>query len=188
MIIPIVNIMQEVVADVSTVLTPQLQLIDNKITGIHYIYGHPQDIVEELTQKSKTEANKFDRYPLIGLFLDIAEEKGDGNSAIESTASLNGFIATQTSPSLKPFQRTRDKFIPILYPIYEELLRQITRHKDIAETVVSQIPHNKYDRYQWGKGGLEYYDNRGTKNIFNDAIDAVEFTDLKINFYKQCKK
>ena len=165
-------------------MLPSLQAIDENYTGVHYAYGHPADIVEELIQKSKTEKHRYSKYPFIGLFLDIPESKGR-NIEFATSARLNMFICCGTTKTFKPYQRTQLTFVPILIPIYEEFINQLLKHKAVVKPENMLIPHQYAMRYQWGKGGLEYYNN-GQKNIFNDAIDAIELIGLELDFKQNC--
>ena len=65
------------VAQVSTVLLSQLQAFDATITGVHYQYGHPIEIIETLKQMDEAKAYKFSRYPFVGLFQDFPENVGE---------------------------------------------------------------------------------------------------------------
>ncbi|RZK45850.1 MAG: hypothetical protein EOO97_00410, partial [Pedobacter sp.] len=53
-----------------TKLIDQLQQADSQITGLHYMYGHPKEILNTLTDYSKGSTTKFDRFPLVALFQD----------------------------------------------------------------------------------------------------------------------
>jgi len=165
-------------------MLPALQAINPNYTGVRYDYGHPSDIVGRIAQMSTTEANRFKKYPLIGLFLDIPETKGK-NVGIATSARLNLFICISTDKTWTPQQRTQQSFVPVLIPIYNEFIRQIDRHTAIMKPEGLIYEHQYAERYQWGKGGLEYYNN-GQKNIFNDAIDAIEIIGLNLDFKQNC--
>lgn len=180
----VVDILAEVVATVSTKMLATLQAINNTYEGVRYDYGHPSDIVAKLVSYSKTEANRYKKYPLIGFFLDFPQEKG--NNAYQVTNNrLSGFIAVGTSNQYSPQERTEKSFKPLLYPIRDEFLKQLKRHPNIIVPEEGVFSFTQTDRYQWGKGGLEYYNN-GEKNIFEDYIDAIEFSGLQVQVNPYC--
>lgn len=181
---PIVNIIQEVVDNVSINTLTYLQSINSKYEGVRYDYGHPSDIVGKLVQLSNTDTNRFKKYPLIGLFLDFKQTRGQYIN-IASGGRLNLFIAIGTVATYTPQQRTQQSFVPIIYPIYEEFIKQLLKHPNVVKPNNGIFEHDFTDRYQWGKGGLEYYNN-GQKNIFNDFIDASEITGLDVSFKDIC--
>jgi hypothetical protein len=179
----IVNIINEVVTKVGLAKLAALQSLNRGMTGVRYDYGHPVDIATTLAQLSTTEENRYKKYPLIGLFLDIPQKRGNSKSSF--SARLNGFIAVDTDPAYTPIQRTQLSFVPVLHPVYDEFIKQLLKHPAIAAPENRIIPHTYVERYQWGKGGLEYYDN-GKKNPFNDTIDAIEFIDMELEFLINC--
>lgn len=181
---PIVYIIQDVVSEVSAKVLTSLQAIDNNITAVHYDYGHPSEILARLEAKAKTAKNRVNCYPLIGLFLDFPETT-TGRPDMFSEATLHIFICHATINKLTSQERTERKFIPILYPIFEQFLKSILANPYISEKNYSALKYTKTDRYKWGTGGIEYYKD-GLKNTFNDFIDAIEITNLKLSFKKEC--
>jgi hypothetical protein len=164
--VPIVKIMGDIVSKVSANMLTYLQSIDANYSGVRYDYGHPSDIVGRIAQYSNTPEFRFKKYPLIGLFLDFPEKRGeDYTTMIKTSARLDMFICCGTNKTHTPQQRTDATFIPILIPIYEEFLKQLRLNKNIVTPNGGIFRHNYTARYQWGKGGIEYYEN-GKKNIF----------------------
>lgn len=160
----------ERVAKVSDKLTAELQQLDSGITGVHYLHGHPREIIETLMQRDKSPSRQFDKYPLVCLFQDFPETwSSDG--IVE--AVLNIVICSSTLADFKAPERYARNFVPILYPIFDELIKAIRRGPN---TVGYDPVFKKYDRLYWGKAGL--YGNQG--NIFNDRLDAVELMNFKL--------
>jgi hypothetical protein len=181
---PIVDIISDVVTQVSTEMLPYLKAINVKYTGVRYDYGHPEDIVGRLEALSRTEANRNKSLPMIGLFLDIEEEKVT-DLGIESKANLHLFIAVGTKQSYTPQERTEKTIIPLVRPIYRVFIKALIDSPFVEVWDNNKLPHNYTEKYQWGKSGLKYYTGK-TENIFNDFIDAAEITDLQIRFKQQC--
>jgi hypothetical protein len=142
---------------------------------VHYMYGHPIEIVNNLTKKGKSGLVK---YPLIALFLDFDEKHTDLEAAFE--VNLHLIIATATTPDKFAPDRYTTNFKKILYPIYDELIYQISRSGLFMETSEFNIHHTKTDRLYWGKTPV----SGNTANTANDFIDAIEITNLTLNVLK----
>jgi hypothetical protein len=175
----VVDEMRKVVLAVSETLTPKLKLVDSGITAVHYEHGHPIEIIETLREKDASESFKFDKYPLIALFQDFPEDVNVG-PGVQSEVTLHLIIARATMPSYKAADRYNFNMRPVLYPIYEELLKQLYYSRAFMIKSPGQIPHKKYDRLYWGREGLQATKSRNEKNIFNDWIDCIEIKNLKI--------
>lgn len=165
-----VNIMDEI-AKAAALTNTRLSGTLGK--AIHYAWGHPLEIVETLQQMTKDPNQQALKYPLVGLFTDIAVQRNlDG---FYGQAKFTIIVATLTKPEYKAAQRKAINFGPILQPIKTELIRQITRLPQFiypGDLYFTEIEH-----YYWGKEGL--YGNKG--NIFNDWIDCIELRDIQVN-------
>lgn len=170
-----VDVFKDIVERVSNKLTPQLQAYDSLITGVHYDHGHPLEIVETLTQKDKSNTYRWKKYPLVALLQDFPEQN-TGEPSEGPRPVFHIIIVNHTRPTYKAIERYDKNFKPILYPIYEELLRQINRERIFFTYGMTTIPHVKFDRLYWGREGL--WGKEG--NIFNDWVDAIEIRDLKL--------
>lgn len=166
-----------VVERVSAKLLAQLQAFDSTITGVHYQYGHPLEIIETLKQLDEAKDYKFRRYPFVGLFQDFPEDVGEVGFNSEPTLHL--IIARFTQPTYKAAKRYELNFKPVLYPIYLEFLEQLNFSKAFQHYAPNEIPHIKIDRLYWGREGL--YKNEG--NVFNDFLDCIEIRNLKLKTY-----
>lgn len=148
--------------------------------SVHYEHGHPLEIIKTMAGMEKTPAYAAIKYPLIALFQDFDEERGT-DAKVEAELSLNLIIAMDSKPSLVASERLSCTFKPILYPIYDQLLKSIFRSGYFYAYSVSDLKHTKTDRMYWGKKGL--YGNEG--NIFSDCIDAIEISGLQLKIKKQ---
>lgn len=183
----IVDIMADIVADATTNVLPTIQAnnlvaqaaigspVAQDISSIRYMYGHPVELVDTLKELTNSRTEKYSIWPVIMLFTDIAESHGiTGGYPIEYT--LNMVIATYTDPNYKADTRRVRNFVPILQPIYEQLLESIAASSELTAYPARAIIHTKTDRYYWGKTGL----NGNTGNQYNDCIDAIEINNLRI--------
>lgn len=171
----LVDEMREVVDKVSAELLPSLQAYDENITGVHYLHGHPLEIIKTLAQRDKSDSFVFKKYPLIALFQDFPEAM-NATVGIPHESTLHLIIARATRPDFTAPERYDKNFRPVLYPIYSEFLHQLHHHGAFITKSETQIQHIKTDRLYWGNQGL--YGNEG--NIFNDWIDCMEITNLRL--------
>lgn len=143
---------------------------------IHYMYGHPLEIVTRLQEMTQSPTQAANKYPLVALFTDFQIERGD-RPDMYGRARLQLIVATITENTYQAPQRMEKNFKPILYPIYNEFLYQLFRHKQFSVQSEEELKHTQIDRMYWGKQGL--YGNVG--NIFNDYIDCIELQNLIVN-------
>jgi hypothetical protein len=142
--------------------------------NLYYQYGHPAEVIESIAAMSKSRKVSGRRFPLLALFMDFDETKGE-RSDVQSSVSLHVIIATSTKPLLKAKQRYEETFRSRLYPLYEAFIYSIQTCGYFIN-VQELVSHTKTDRLFWGKNGL--YGN--TNNEFQDYIDAIEITNLKL--------
>lgn len=174
-----VDIFRDLVNRVSSILTPGFKALDPNIEGVHYLHGHPIEIIDTLRQRDKSQSFKFKKYPLVGLFQDFAEVR-PGIAGIAYRTRLHFIIAKATRPEYKSDERYANNFKPFLYPIYQELMARIANHKMFMGYLETDgLVHTKIDRLFWGKEGL--YANEA--NIFEDFLDCIEVRDLELNVY-----
>lgn len=169
----------DVVRAVSSALTPSLQNVDPLITGVHYEYGHYTDIQERLIAYSKTASKKQDRYPLIAVFEDdrvVHQRKG-----VYGVTGMKVLILALSNPNYTREQREETTFKPILFPIYEELLKQIWMSGHFMVYSPDQIRHTQINRPHWGDPSL--YSNESY--LFGDVLDGIELSNLELTIYLQ---
>lgn len=142
--------------------------------------GHPIEIFNKLSAKDQNEDFKYDKYPLIALFLNYDED----SSKIQETANnITIVIMTETNPESDSPNRYIDNFVPTLEPIYRLFLKYLYRSTYFASD--NDYQHTKKDRLYYGKE--DEFGNSG--NIGNDALDAIVITglDLKVITKTNCK-
>jgi len=142
----------------------------------YYLYGHPLEIFNILSEKSKSETFKYSKYPLIALYQDF-EEKTDVNTTTVENITL--VIMTETSKTYTAPNRYTNTFTPTLQPLYEALIKHIKRSRYVSSDLYE---HTKIDRLYWGKE--DEFGNSG--NIGNDALDAIVISGLNLRIIKQC--
>lgn len=168
---------ESIVAAVSAKLTPQLQLVDDKITGVHYQYGHPLEIINTIGMLDEGKTSKYKRYPLVAFFLDSKIKRGSEVGIYGEQTVNMAIIRACKDANQNAKERDEFNFIPVLTPIYIELMEQIAFRGDLLKVISAEsIEHEATNRYYWGKEGL--FGNDG--NIFNDWVDAIEINNMKL--------
>lgn len=142
-----------------------------------YDYGHPIEIFNRLSAKDANETFKFDKYPLIVLFLDYPEN----NSRIQDVAqNITIAIIMETDRDFSSDNRFDTNFTPTLIPIYELFRKYI--YRSIYLTSEDQYTHTKVNSPYYGTTG----ESGNIANIGNDALDAVIITDLTLKINQHC--
>lgn len=182
----IVDIFRDIVAATSAALLTQLQGVDPLITGVHYDYGHYNDIRERLVTKGKTGDKS--RYPLVALFEDFRVTHRQ--PGITGIANLKLIIVHISEKGITREKRETAVFRPVLYPIYNELLKQIKLSGKFMLFVAGEVPHDQINRPHWGDPEL-YKGNTASVNvsyIFNDILDGIELTNMNLTtFLPNCQ-
>lgn len=184
----IVDIIGEVVAATAAVVLDDIKanealaLSDSNIVTINYQKGHKIELIERLLQMGKAQDFAAQKYPLVYLVQDFDERRGR-DTGIYAEAQLSIIIAHHTQKTHLVDDRYAKVFKPVLYPIYYELLNQLSKHKLIANADPEAIEHTKTDRLYWGKQSAGGNDGLA----LTDVLDAIEIQDLQLKFYyKTC--
>jgi len=171
------KVFRRIVPKVSANLLVQLQAVDPMITGVHYKYGHYNDIRRELKQEMQVADLKKDRYPLILIIEDY--RVGKGLVGISGQPTVQGFILHHTDKDYTREQREAEVFDKVLYPIYYNLLREIARSGDFQVYDETMISHTMIPRPMTG-----IVDKDGTRAyIFDDILDGIELNNLSLKLY-----
>lgn len=162
----IVDEIAEVVTKVNTALTAA----SFSHRPVYYMYGHPREIANRLTglTNSPTEAHK--KFPLVILFTDITIEKD--TPGFYGSARLRMLVCNYTEANYTSEQRTELNYKPIIHPIKDELLNQLSLHQQF--TYEGELRYSETDMYFYGS-------QINDKNVFPDRIDATELKDIRIN-------
>lgn len=170
----VVDIIGQVVAKTDAVLFPTL----NK--HILYEYGRSIQILRQLTQLNGSITQKDAKYPLFALFQPFPEDSGGGYYATVKFPKISIAALTQNTDSVAT--RYQKVFKPLLYPIYQEFLRQLCWHPNIVASDPGAIAHK-----HWDAPGYEAASAQEKGINLNDVVDAIIIQDLQLTF-KQVKK
>jgi hypothetical protein len=114
------------------------------------------------------------RYPLVALIRNYDEKFTDDNGYAD--VSFNLIIVTRSTADKKSQQREDDNYIPILRPIYSELMECIKNSRKFANYYDTMPTHTKTESFLVGREG-----NRGnTAYSLPDIVDGIIVTDLRL--------
>jgi len=170
----------DVVAKANTVLLPKLQAAKPNIVGINYQYGPFLEVCATIMQNTKNDGTSAKKYPLVCLVLPITENSDGKVVGIDQNTPITLIIATISNPTDKSAARYAKNFIPILYPIVDEILEQFDNDSRFLFESKDLINHTKTDYPYWG--GAPDAKDAQKANPFGDWCDAIELKiNLKIN-------
>lgn len=141
------------------------------LPNLNYQYGYVTELNETLAQWSKTNEWSAKKFPLIWVAQPFTISRGT-QGFYGNVEGLKIAIITDSNKALKAKDRMDQKFKPILYPIYNSFLEQLSLHPAIADD--PNRKHKLIDRYYWG-------DNQ--KSELNDVIDCIILDQLAISIY-----
>jgi hypothetical protein len=150
----------------STVLN-QVKNVDSNIQAINFTSGSYKEVAANIAEWQKGSRTR-NIYPLIILFTDKKEQYG--KDGYNGTSIPHLAIAYSSKATYTAAERYTNGFIPILYPLYHELLRQIDQSGYYVIQSVRKIIHTKYDRPNW----------QGTNNVFSEPLDAIEISNIQL--------
>src|SRR4030095_3631827 len=171
---PLVEIMGDIVARVSSKLTAQLKAEDKAINAVNYMYGHWNEICNKLTDMTKSAKEAKYKFPLIVLLEDIPIS---GN-----VATMQILIFHYTNKNFDSAKRQAVNFNPILYPIRDQLYKEIGLSSYfLGAKDPTQFDMTYWDRKYFGKEAI--YGNEGL--ILNEYLDVIQLQDFKLTLNKQ---
>lgn len=146
----------------------------------YYMFGHRLEISQRLTNMAGDGILKYQKYPLVALLMDNTETIEGG----VINYNLRILIVAMTAEDDRAQARYDKVFIPILYPLYNSFISNIAKVPGFMwPKDFDYPPHKKTDRPRWGISANE----GNLANVFNDPLDAIEITDLRVNQnFKPC--
>lgn len=116
--------------------------------------------------------SKPKKYPLVWYVMNFKE--GMGNVGLYAKLpDPRIYIMTNTQLNYTMKERRDNTFLPILYPIYAELIKQFSLSPYFRITSEESLEHTKIDMPYWSEDGQK-------TNFYNDYIDAIQIVDLKL--------
>ena len=135
--------------------------------NVYYDWGNLFDIQKVLTEKD-LDPRTPGKYPLVWLVTPFRERHERQDMYV--SADLRFIIAHNTDTGYYMHQRRDKVFLPILYPVMQELLNQLIKS---ASFQVNPLLYEKEDLQ------LARVDEKG-KHLLNDAADIIDLTVQKV--------
>lgn len=137
---------------------------------VYYMYGHPKEIANRLQELSNSPTEAHKKFPLVILFTDITVDHD--MPGFYGSAKLRILVCNYTEPHYTSEQRTELNFKPVIHPIKDELINQISLHGQF--TFEDELRYSETDMYFYGS-------QINDRNVFPDRIDATELSNIEIN-------
>jgi hypothetical protein len=153
-------------------------------TKVYYKFGHITEIDNTLVSYSATDEFRKQKYPCVMLLQDFLERKNT-NTQLETEVNLQLLIVSESNKDWRSADRYTNVFKPVLYPIYETLIKVISKDGRLQNSY-GPISHNKIDRPLIN--GFQIVVRGATKNLFNDCLDAIEINNLTLKIKNLCIK
>jgi hypothetical protein len=141
---------------------------------IYFFYGSRKELVAHLDMLDAGTTTKDKKYPLVWFVYPFTKRFHDGSQDYCELPDLAIYICTGAKQSSSTKERMTESFIPTLYPIYEELMKEIDLTSKL-HYYTSEIEHDLIDWPFWGEP-----EGRQEVNPLNDIVDAVLIRNLKL--------
>jgi hypothetical protein len=166
------------VSNVETKLLAQLQVFNPKICCVNYQYGRLTEIIQTLQIWSQNQIRQYKLFPLIALAEDFTVIN---NNSPYASCRLNILIAYPTDINYQSADRQTNTFLPILNPLYDELIDQIYKcgYFSIYNPLKEMI-HEKIEHGNWAPNGLYNITGGKTANVINEYVDCIEIKNLTL--------
>lgn len=155
----LVDEMEAVVTAVKTALA---------LPVLNYQYGYVTELNETLNEWSKNPTDRALKFPLVWL----AQPFPIKHDSVEyfGRATVDLFIFNRTDQKLKAEKRMTNNFKPVIYPVYNELIEQLSMHPTFMMQDDSAIKHETTDRYFWD----------GINSVMTDIVDWMYIKGIEI--------
>jgi hypothetical protein len=140
--------------------------------NVFYDWGHDLNVIKNLSDKDKA-LSRPKKYPLVWFVMNFKESMGNPGIYTRLTGARL-YIMTNTRIDYSMKERRDTTFLPTLYPIYAELIRQFSLSETFAPYAEAKIEHIKIDMPYWSEDGQK-------ANFYNDFIDAIQIADLSLD-------
>lgn len=156
----IVEMFRNICADVQTQTNIQ----------INYVHGTRKNIDDALLAFEKTGYSAY-KWPMIGLIQPFTEKASSVRGTL-SDVEFKIVIATRTDPSYSPDIRETQSFVPVLRPIYRQLIKSILSSGYFTGGPNQKLSLSHTDLYEWGEQGT---------SVFSDYVDAILIENLQLS-------
>lgn len=147
----------------------------SSIETINFQPAYILEVIQTLGENNKTDGYSGKNYPLVMM---VEEQEMHGLNGYAGDWAGTIAICWPTEKNYKWDDRYTMSFEPVLYPIYEELIEQISRHQMLVIAGGWEgVRHIKSDKPYWGAGAFR----DGEGNVFTDPVDTILISNLKFS-------
>lgn len=147
---------------------------------INYQFGDWQYMSKVLSAMGKSPVTANKKYPMIGLYSPFEEDRAD---PLYVGVNISMIIAVNTLKDYTNEDRLEKSFKDTLYPVYDILMKKISRCRYLNIGYKSIASHVKTDNFRYGRSGV-YGEG---KSEFDDRIDAIDIKDLRLKVNNNCR-
>lgn len=165
-------LLKEVVQRTSAVLSDAGQTTPFEVS---FAYGLTSQVWKELADDVHT-------LPMVWLVMGFDENIGRNPGDFYETP-VQLLIMSETEPEWTMAQRETQTLNRYLFPIYHELLKQISTTKAFGMPGREKMTHTRTIRPYWG-GGEPNSPNK--ENLFKKFVDAIEIRNLQLKVRRRC--
>jgi hypothetical protein len=169
---------RQLVTDTETALQADANVVFPADTPkkLYFMQGNVIEINTQLQILTKSKVHKGKKFPLVALFRDIKEVPQIDDSV---SFKCKFGIFTLTDQNYSSDQREEKTFVPVLRPIYEEILNQLSLSTAFGMPNVKDLQIDKWDCFFYGSV-------QNNKNQFSDFVDAIEVQNISLNLKSIC--
>jgi len=144
---------------------------------VYFDFGHYKEVLRQMEWKDQSVTMKEQKFPMIWLVMDFDESMGENPANYAKISTINFLLMNSTKPEWTMAERRDNNYLPILYPMLAEFIKQISLSVELGMRPEAQLKYTKTDRPYWG---LEL-GGSNEKNFFNDYLDAIQLRNMNLN-------
>lgn len=166
------TIFAELVSEVSTNLSDDTSV---SVPQVSFKCETWIELIKRLEAEDNSTTHRSTKYPLVALIRNFDEKYTSENQNME--VSLTIVIVTQSTPTKLSEDRDADSYVPVLRPIYAELM-EVIKDSTYIDGYYNRYPsHTKSESYQLGTETPQ----GNSKHLLPDCVDAIIIEDLKLS-------
>lgn len=156
------------------ILTDELETIVTvvkiglSLSALNYQYGTVEELNETLQQLENDRDMYEGKFPLVWLPEPYTTDRGI--VGIYGEANTDLFIINATEKTWKAPDRMTNNYKTVILPVYRRLLAEIVLSPVFDNNSVDTLKHSVTKGYYWDE----------QKKIFNDAVDCLKISGLKL--------
>jgi len=144
------------------------------LSVLNYQYGYVTELNETLNEYNKEAEFRPLKFPLVWLAQPFPVKRD--SFEYFGRATLDIFIFNRTDVNLKAVDRMTNNFKPTIYPVYRELIEQLSMHTAFMNEDDQAIRHETTDRYYWD----------GINQTMTDIVDWMYIKGIEITIKNKC--